>query len=215
MIITPIDVVTLMLVAAIMAGMIIFYKMIRPAALQIIRGNGDELPIRQTVHYETSIVEILRELKIEFNVSDVYLARFHNGGNFTNGTRMKKFSVPYEIAMADIKELVRWRFYDKFCSHWADVIDELFVMGEYLKPDISNKILCRDDNFRKDMDVYGFMSVFIFLICQQDKAHTPEGFLALNYTSRRFLTQEDQDSIKSEIPKLLSLMNLTTFKVGK
>jgi hypothetical protein len=212
--ITPIDVITMLALAVFMTVMFFkisqFRKMIKPAAEQIVRGGGSDLSLRQTSHYETAIYDIIRQLRIEFTASDVYIARFHNGGNFANGTRMKKFSVTYGIAVSQQKELLKYRFYDKFCSHWADMIDELLVQGDYIKPDVKDEVLCRDVNFRRDMTFYNFESVYIFLIYQPDAAKTPEGFLAINFGKYRLLTKEEQDRIKEDLPKLVALMNLTT-----
>jgi hypothetical protein len=215
-IITPIDVLTLIGLAVFVTLISVriseFKKMIRPAAEQIVKSGGSDLSLRQTSHYETAIYDIIRQLRIEFVASDVYIARFHNGGNFANGTRMKKLSVPYEMAVPQQKELVKWRFYDKFCSHWADAIDELLVSGDYIKPSVKDEVICRDASFRRDMAFYEFESVYLFLICQPDAARTPEGFLAINFGRFRMLNKEDQDRIREELPKLVALMNLTTFK---
>jgi len=162
--------------------------------------------LREIISYEKAIDKILIRMRLELNAADVYIGRFHNGGNYNNGVRMKKFSIPYEKATNTIKELVRWRNYDKFCSHWPDVMDTLLVMRDYCVADMSD---CCDLNFKRDMEFYNFRSCHLFLIEQHDLAHSPEGFLAVNFFDTRVLTIEERDMILLEITHLLSLVNLT------
>jgi hypothetical protein len=164
--------------------------------------------IRITAPYHAAIDRILLELKYELNVADVFIGRFHNGGNFANGTKMEKFSITYGKASPNIKVL-QPRFYDIFCSHWPVVMDYLITFDNYVCNDFKD---CADANFVKDMQEAGFQSIYFYLICQNDAARTPEGFLGVCFSDSRFLEEEVKDRIKGDIPRLLSLMNLIPFK---
>jgi hypothetical protein len=209
--VTLIDIATIialfLFMAFVIVAFIIFYHKMAPAADRIVSSQV-EVSLRQTIQYEKAIDKILMRIKLELNAFDVYVARFHNGGSFNNGTRMKKFSIPYGKASSTIRELVRWKFYDKFCSHWPDVIDQMLVMNEYCCSDIKD---CNDLTFKKDMEYYDFKSCHLFLICQDDLSRSPEGFIAINFKESKVLTKEERDIVKNEIPRLLSLMNLTPF----
>lgn len=168
--------------------------------------NNNHLDLREIISYEKAIDKKLIRLRLELNAADIYIARFHNGGTYNNGVRIKKFSIPYEKSSSAIKELVRWRNFDKFCSHWPDVMDNLLVMREYCITDMQD---CSDLNFKRDMEFYNFKSCHLFLIEQLDLSHSPEGFLAVNFFETRVLEKDERDLILSEIPNLLSLINLT------
>ncbi len=189
-------------------GFMVFtqFLVIRKFILFKPNNQNNHTDLRQIISYEKAIDKILTRIRLELNAADVYIARFHNGGTYNNGVRIKKFSIPYEKSSSAIKELVRWRNFDKFCSHWPDVMDNLLVMREYCITDMQD---CSDLNFKRDMEFYNFKSCHLFLIEQHDLSHSPEGFLAVNFFETRVLEKDERDLILSEIPNLLSLINLT------
>jgi hypothetical protein len=198
------------MIVVLVGGGIMFYKL-GISFLAKIDGSKPfhaKSNLRLTVPYIAAIDKILVELKYEINSADTFIGRFHNGGNFANGTPMDKFSITHGKASPRIKAL-QPRFYDIFCSHWPVVIEYLTVFGEYVCYSFDE---CKDANFVKDMTEAGFHSIYMFLICQNDAASSPEGFLAVAFTDNRRLPDETKDRIKSDIPALLSLMNLIPIK---
>lgn len=189
-----------------------FYKLIF-SSLKFFTGIGKEthVNVRNTVRYDAAIDKILYLLRLELNSVDVYLARFHNGGHFNNGTRMQKFSITHGKAASTI-ELLQTKFYDIFVSHYPDVMDHLILVGDYCVSDIED---CRDANFRKDMMKYEFKAVYLFLICQDDAERTPEGFIAVNFNHTHVMTVEDRSRVMIEIPRLLGLLNLISDSLNK
>jgi hypothetical protein len=208
------DILTTIVLSFILIGLIgggvIFYKLFYAflSKLDGVNKVYTKSNMRVTVPYIVAIDKILVELKYELNSADVFIGRFHNGGDYANGTPMEKFSITHGKASPNIKAL-QPRFYNIFCSHWPVVIEYLIVFNEYVCYNFDE---CSDTNFVKDMNEAGFKSVYIFLICQNDAAQTPEGFVTVAFTDQRHLPTETKDRIKSDIPTLLSLMNLTPFK---
>jgi hypothetical protein len=207
-IIIIIGLIAFMVMVAVMF-MILYHKI--SLATDALVGSKNKATLRHIIQFEKAIDKILLQLRFELNATDVFVARFHNGGNFNNGIRMKKFSIPYGKASSTVKELVRWRFYDKFCSHWPDAIDQLLTLGEYCVANLDN---CNDMNFKRDMEFYGFKSCNLFLLEQADLSHSPEGFLSINFNTSKVLNQEERDRIKEESDHLVSLMNLIPIDIG-
>jgi hypothetical protein len=208
------DIVIMVCIILVIFAVGMFYKKVAPAADKITDKQGLELSLRESNAYELAIDDILNRLRIEIQATDIYIGRFHNGGNFVNGTRMKKFSVTYCKASSQQKELVSWYMYDKFTSHWPGVFDQLYAMGEYYCPNIQES---KDSNFRRDMSRFDFKSIYIYLICQPDAMKTPEAFLAVNYRDFHVseFAKEERDCIKEAIPKLLALMNLVPLEKNR
>ena len=188
----------------------LFLKKFNKTADKIIKEPFD-VSLRQSNAFAMAIDDILNVLRIELRADDIYIARFHNGGSFANGERMKKFSVTYGKAAVSQKELVRWTMYDKFTSHWPEVFDQLYATEEYYCAELENS---RDSNFRRDMQKFEFKSIYLYLISQPDTAKTPEGFIAINYKDYHVPInfKEEQDRVKEDIPKLLALMNLVPYR---
>jgi hypothetical protein len=190
-------------------GMFLFIRRLKTTTDRIVKEPPD-VSLRQANSFARAIDDILNVLRIELNCTDIYIARFHNGGSFANGERMKKFSVVYGKASMAQKELVRWTMYDKFTSHWPEVFDQLYAAGEYYCPELENS---RDSNFKRDMQKFEFKSIYLYLITQPDVERTPEAFIAINY--RDYHTpishKEERDKVMGEVPKLLALMNLVPF----
>jgi hypothetical protein len=208
------DLFQILLIIALGFAWIKFYKKVAPAADKITDRQMDDISLRQANAYDMAIDDILNKLRIELMATDIYIGRFHNGGNFVNGTRMKKFSITYCKAVSSQKELVKWYMYDKFTSHWPAVFDMLYAMGEFYCPDIGE---AKDTNFRRDMARFEFKSIYMYLISQPDAMRTPEAFIAINYKDYHVseFAKEERDCIKEAIPNLMALMNLLPLKPKK
>jgi hypothetical protein len=127
--------------------------------------------IRLSAPFNTAINKILLVLRYELRCSDVYIARFHNGGNWMDGSPMDKFSITHGKAIASTK-LLQDTYVNIFCSHWSEIYDHLIVVGEYCCADLED---CRDSNFKKEMLAHDFKACYLYLICQADAAKTPKG----------------------------------------
>jgi hypothetical protein len=208
------DIIQLILILLVAFAVYKFYKRIAPAADKITDKESRDISQRMANSYDLAIDDILNKLRIELMAADIYIGRFHNGGSFVNGSRMKKFSITYCKAVVNQKELVKWYMYDKFTSHWPGVFDHLYGTGEYYCPEIENS---KDTNFRKDMARFEFKSIYMYLISQPDLMKTPEAFIAINYRDYHVseFAKEERDCIYEAIPRLLALLNLMPLETKK
>lgn len=63
--------------------------------------------VRETVKNTSIIENELEEIRIEFEADRVWLAQFHNGGNFyPTGKSIQKFSIFYEVIKPGISSIV-------------------------------------------------------------------------------------------------------------
>jgi len=152
--------------------------------------------------YNKEVYAILVRLRLELQSAKVGLMRFHNGGKFSNGHDMKKFTATHETASDTIEP-----FMDKCIgvlnSRYPVALETLWYHETYFVADVED---CNDLNFKSDMKRYGFKACYLFLIKQVDGKH--EGFIGINFTHTEVLSTEKREIIKGEIPKILSLINM-------
>ncbi len=176
-----------------------------------LRDQQDDSKWKEENSYSLSIDNILEDIRLELRCADVYLGRFHDGGTFVDGSHMRKFSITHEKIDEVQQEMVRSYFFDKFRSHWATVFNDLYATKEFWCPRISET---KHTVFKKDMARFGFKTTFIYLISQADQMKAPVGFIAVNWRDEHIVenAKEERDRVVSDIPRLLSLMNLIPIK---
>lgn len=162
-----------------------------------------KVPIKKASTFDASLKVLLYKLKTSVGATKLIVARFHNGGNFSNGYEMKKFSVTHEtpggtdIPMMDGNIAV-------LNSRYSEAMLCLVSTEEYSVADVND---CMDDMFKHDMKKNGFSSTYLFLIKQIDG--TEEGFVGVNFKYPHIMTKEDREKITDFVPDILGVLNMT------
>jgi len=148
------------------------------------------------------IQKILCQLKKDLCATKIIIGRFHNGGNYVNGLPMKKYSLTHETAGGTESPMM-----DKgvgvLNSRYSEAFAQLATLGEYCIADMED---CGDDNFKRDMKLYGFRATYLFLIRQFDDKE--DGFIGVNFKDTRVVDKEHRHMVIEQIPRIMGLLNM-------
>jgi hypothetical protein len=162
--------------------------------------------VKDDAIYGVQINRLIYQLKHDIHADKVCVARFHNGGAYSNGFDMKKFSVTHETPLGSSEPMMD-RCQAILNSRYPDAFLQLVTLGTYIVNDVVD---CTDPNFKHDMAKYGFQTTYLFRIKQYDG--NDEGFLGINYKQTKVLTPEERQTAEETIPTLLGLLNMTKQK---
>ena len=163
---------------------------------------NDRYSVKEDSIYNLVIQKILCRLKKELSATKIVIGRFHNGGNYVNGLPMKKFSLTHETAGGTEMPMM-----DKgiavLNSRYSEAFAQLATLGEYCIADIED---CTDDNFKRDMKVYGFKAAYLFLIRQfNDKE---DGFVGVYFNKTTVVDKEHRHMVLEQRPRIMGLLNM-------
>lgn len=135
-----------------------------------------------------------------------YLAYFHNGGVFTNGIAMDKFTVVGE----DYNEFMRCPSYKKIyystmINYMSFAYHRLLTTGRYGVFDIND---ISDLSFKNDLSKRKINSLYMFLI-KDPITDKPVGFFVLEYINTFDLPKFNESEIWKHQNKLSKLLNMT------
>lgn len=163
----------------------------------------ENISLKEQSEYNLLLARLLVKIRDEVNSVKVLICRFHNGGCFSNGLHMEKFSV-YAETPSNTTPVMQDSFRDIFNTRYPEVFASLVVWGEAIYADIED---CTDINFRNDAKKCGFKSVNLFLVKQLDGKE--EGFVGVNYKDTHVMTQEERSKITSELATIRGFLNMT------
>ena len=168
---------------------------------------------------------IIRE---SLNADGSYLAYFHNGGSFSNGISMDKFTVVGE----DYNQYIRGLSYKKL--YYATMIN--YISYAYLRLLTNSRykactgIPCGDTcgykngkdcsfghdivadiSFKNDLMKRNISSIYMFVI-KDPISDKPIGFFALEYIGKYEMTKVDESEIWKHQNKLSKLLNMTVLE---
>jgi len=163
---------------------------------------NDRYSVKEDSIYNLVIQKILCQLKKELSATKIVIGRFHNGGNYVNGLPMKKFSITHETAGGTETPMM-----DKgiavLNSRYSEAFAQLATLGEYCIADIED---CTDDNFKRDMKVYGFKAAYLFLIRQfNDKE---DGFVGVYFNKTTVVDKEHRHMVLEQRLRIMGLLNM-------
>jgi len=162
----------------------------------------DKYSVKEDSIYNLVVQKILCQLKKELNATKIILGRFHNGGNYVNGLPMKKFSLTHETAGGTETPMM-----DKgiavLNSKYSEAFAQLATIEEYCIADIED---CTDDNFKRDMKVYGFKAAYLFLIRQFNGKE--DGFVGVYFNRTTVVDKEHRHMVIEQIPRIMGLLNM-------
>lgn len=194
----------LIVIIAILFAVIYFKHIKSTKKLQNIN-SYDAISVNKASLYDTEIYKELYKIQSELTASKVILARFHNGGDFRNGLKMKKFSLTHETPEVSNKyPPMQDRCTAVLNSRYASSFLHLTTLKDFCIPDVND---CPDKNFSTDMRYYGFEATYLFLIEQYDG--NAEGFIGINFRNTKVLTAEQRSKVLEHIPRILGLLNMS------
>lgn len=161
-----------------------------------------EVPLKREIYCDAEIYRIIIRLKYEFYALKVFIGRYHDGGIFANGLRMKKFTITHETAGGGDKPMMDI-FVGTMNSRYCIAFEGLIAQEIFCVSDIED---CVDLNLRDDMRKYGFKALYLFLIRQRNGIE--EGFLGIGFRETTVLSEEQRDVVREQIGHILDLINL-------
>ena len=164
-----------------------------------------EVPLKREVYCDAEIYRIIIRLKYELNAAKVFVGRFHDGGVFANGLRMRKFTITHETI--SMNRLSQRNMMDHFVgtmnSKYCISFEALLVQGIFAVSDIED---CIDLNLKSDMEKFGFKAVYLFLLRQHSGIE--EGFVGIGFNETTVLSSEQKDLVSEACEHIIDLMNL-------
>jgi len=146
------------------------------------------------------------KMRKELNADGVYIAYFHNGGYFSNGISMDKFTVVGE----DYNTLIRNPSYKK--SYAQTMIS--YISYAYHRMLVDN-IYCActlkdiaDISYKNDLQKRGVASTYSFII-RDVNTDKPIGFVSLEFTEEVVLDSIGRNNIWKRRIELSRLLNMT------
>ena len=84
-------------------------------------------PISKTyIKKHTRINEYLTELRVKLDAARTHVVRFHNGGSYSDGPSMKKFSITHESCVDGIRETQAER-QNNLLTLYSDFLDKAYL----------------------------------------------------------------------------------------
>lgn len=149
--------------------------------------------------------KICASIRRSLNANGTYLAYFHNGGTFTNGINMDKFTVVGEDYDDQIRSSSYKRtYYATMINYIAYAYHRLLIDNRYYIP--STESLTVDLSLKADLCKRRIVSSYMFLIKDPVK-DTPVGFFVVEYMNHTELSNESE--IWKYQNKLSKLLNMT------
>lgn len=150
--------------------------------------------------------KICSSIRTSVGADGSYLAYFHNGGVFSNGIAMDKFTVVGE----DYNSRVRCQSYKK--SYSAMMINympyayhRLLVDNKHLVDNIEDMV---DLTYKGDLIKRKISSMYMYLI-KDPVSDKPIGFFGLEYVDRYVLTSVEEMNIWKQQNRISKLLNIT------
>lgn len=164
-----------------------------------------EIPLKREIYCDAEIYRIIIRLKYELNAAKTFIGRFHDGGVFVNGLRMKKFTITHETVSSGKNNSCPMMdtFVGTMNSRYCMAFEALMVQELFCTSDMSD---CIDLNFRADMESFGFQAVYLFLLKQ--RSGMEEGFIGVGFRESTVLSSEQRDVVREAGDRIIDLMNL-------
>jgi hypothetical protein len=167
--------------------------------------------------------QVCSSIRESVSADGSYLAYFHNGGMFTNGIAMDKFTVVGE----DYNQYVKFSSYKKLyaaimINYIAYAYHRLLTNNKYQacstlpcgdnckapnSCDLRQEVVA-DLSFRNDLIKRKISNVYMYLI-KDPKTEKPIGFFALEYINSHVMNDTDDSKIWKHQNKLSRLLSMT------
>lgn len=160
--------------------------------------------LQDIARYSLNIDKILFETMQIFDADRVFLARFHNGGQFINSIPIDRFSVTNEVYSDDSLINIMPKLQNIILCSQSTIMYELLLNDRYSASSITDI----STNYKKYFDHDNLRSMYMFLI--KDLSGTPIGFMQINFNNKeKRITNEQIAYVLENHNSLLKLMNYT------
>ena len=127
-----------MVMAAIVAGFLMIYPMIKSRRKNLKRCWSKQAPTSESfLSMHSRIHEYLTELRVVLDGCRTLVCHFHNGGEFLDGTSMKKFSLTHESTNPGVSD-VRLDSQDVLLTLYVELLEH--VVRNEPKPVMVNSL---------------------------------------------------------------------------
>lgn len=151
--------------------------------------------------YNYHLNKTLFNIRNQLGASDIFLARFHNGGQFINGLKIDKFSITNESPRMNC-EPVQHDFENVMFSRYSRTISTLLYSNRFEVPNTQG-----EDGLPRDIAQKGYRSMYVFLIKGLDDI--PAGFVAVLFKNQTDLTEDQRQIVESHHNTILNYVNHT------
>lgn len=151
--------------------------------------------------YNYNLNRTLFCIRNKLNASNIFLARFHNGGQFINGMKIDKFSITNESPSNNTKALQK-DYENVMFTRYSKTISNLLYTDKFYIPDTE-----KQEGFPLEVNQRGYQSLYLFLIKGIDQI--PAGFVAILFENKTMLESEQKQIVESYHNQILNYVNHT------
>lgn len=155
--------------------------------------------------YYIELDKICFNIRSALKCDGVYIAYFHNGGNFINGISMDKYSVvgeDYSPNLNSYKAIYR----DKLVNNFPYLFHNLIVANRHCITSTKDYSF-HDKMYRDELNNRNVNSAYTYLIKDPVKK-TPLGFVSLEYIQKVTLNETDERFIWKYQNDIANILNM-------
>lgn len=175
------------------------------------------IPKKLTTHLDESNVNsyiklnvLCRKIRELTNADGIYIAQFHNGGVYSNGVKMNKFTVVGEDYTPGIESYKR-KYNNVHCNTISYLIHDLICSNRHIIED-TNTFEFNDKIYRDDLEHRGIKSSHSFLI-KEPYSKKPLGFISLEFKDVKKYDKSKEDNIWKYESDIASVLNRKKIKL--
>jgi hypothetical protein len=156
--------------------------------------------LKECLEESKQIQSKLENIREEFNVDRIYIAQFHNGGNFyPTGKSLAKFSIMYEVVNVSVAS-IRIGFQNIPVNLFSRSINHLLEHDVIEIPDYKDETVATF-GLKYLAEDFGCKSTYHFAIKSIDDKFI--GILSMDFTKRKHkLTQEEVNKLRTRAATL-------------
>lgn len=175
------------------------------------------IPKKLTTHLDKDNInsyiklnQICRKIRYITQADGVYIAQFHNGGIYSNGVKMNKYTVVGEDYIPGIESYKR-QYTNIHCNTISYLIHDLICSYKHIIEDVTS-FNFNDNIYKDDLRKRNIKSTHSFLI-KEPYSKKPLGFISLEFSNPQPYIKEKEDSIWKYENDIASVLNRKKLKV--
>lgn len=159
--------------------------------------------------YYIELDKISYTIRKDLNADGVYIAYFHNGGNFINGISMDKYSVVGEDYASHLNSY-KAIYKDKLVNNFPYLFHNLITKNRHYIDSVESYMF-KDTMYKDELKFRNINSTYTFLIKDPVKK-TPLGFVSIEYTDVTKFKKSDESFIWKYQNDIANLLNMDKIK---
>jgi hypothetical protein len=161
------------------------------------------MPLDQKLAFNMEADRLCLQLRKQLGADRVFLANFHNGGQFKSGVGIDKFTIVSED-YSDSAEISLKRLYEGTLLSYAPfTFHKLLTEDRYF---VCQTHCMLDKAFKKDLINRGVKSVYLFVI--KDLNGEPLAFIEIAFNKQHDLDLENQNAVWQYHNKFLRVIKM-------